>query len=60
MHRFLPALFKGYGKKTYFIDVDHRPRIHGSSKYGTLSRLFYGIIDLIRVYYIIKNYKKNL
>ena len=60
VHRFLPALFKGYGKKTFFIDVDHRPRIYGFSKYGTLSRLFYGIIDLIRVYYIIKNYKKNL
>ena len=59
VHRFLPALFKGYGKKTFFIDVDHRHRIYGSSKYGTLSRLLYGIIDLIRVYYIIKNYNKN-
>tara|TARA_A100001011_G_C14321313_1_gene850822 strand:- start:11294 stop:11995 length:702 start_codon:yes stop_codon:yes gene_type:complete len=60
MHRFLPALFKGYGSKTFFINVDHRPRKYGYSKYGTLSRLFAGISDLIRVYIIIKKYKKYL
>ena len=40
IHRFLPALFTGYGKKTIFVDVDHRPRIYGYSKYGTFKRLF--------------------
>ena len=38
LHRFLPALFKGYGMNTFFIVVDHRPRISGISKYGTLDR----------------------
>ncbi len=60
VHRFLPALFKGYGKDTYFINVDHRPRVHGSSKYNTLSRLFIGIIDLIKVAKIIKEFRSKL
>ena len=59
IHRFLPALFKGYEKKTIFIDVDHRPRVHGYSKYGTFKRLFKGIRDLIIVAKIIKKFKSN-
>jgi dolichol-phosphate mannosyltransferase len=59
MHRFLPALFSGFSKKTLFINVDHRKRIHGKSKYGTMKRLIKGIIDIIKVSIIIKNYKKN-
>ena len=57
LHRFLPALFKGYGMNTFFIDVDHRPRISGISKYGTLDRLYKGIIDIIRVKKIIRTNK---
>lgn len=60
IHRFLPALFKGYGYKTKFIEVDHRHRVFGKSKYGTIDRLIKGVIDLIRVYLIIKNYKKHV
>ena len=60
IHRFLPALFKGFGYQITFIDVNHRPRINGVSKYGTLDRLFKGIIDIIRVKKIIKNYKENI
>ena len=55
MHRFLPALFKGFGHKTFFIDVDHRRRYKGFSKYGTLSRLYWGIRDIYKVLKIIKN-----
>ena len=40
IHRFLPALFKGFGHKTFFVEVDHRPRIYGTSKYGLFKRLF--------------------
>ena len=58
IHRFLPALFKGYGFYTYFISVDHRPRIYGVSKYGTIDRLFLGIKDLFKVVKIIKEFKK--
>jgi len=58
IHRFLPALYKGFGYKTVFLEVDHRKRNFGLSKYGNFSRLVRGIIDLIRVYYVINN-KKN-
>ena len=55
IHRFLPALFKGFGKNTIFINVDHRPRISGISKYRTFDRMYKGILDIIRVKKIIRN-----
>lgn len=55
IHRFLPALFKGFGHKTLFIDVDHRKRLYGVSKYSNTKRLFRGIRDLFIVKKIIKN-----
>tara|TARA_B100000989_G_C19369006_1_gene396532 strand:+ start:38 stop:742 length:705 start_codon:yes stop_codon:yes gene_type:complete len=57
IHRFLPALFNGYGNKIKFIDVDHRIRKYGVSSYGTLDRLYKGIFDMLKVYRIINNYK---
>ena len=54
IHRFLPALFKGFGHKTKFVNVNHRERKYGISKYGTMNRLFKGIIDLIKVFKILK------
>ncbi len=55
IHRFLPALFSGFGYKTFFIDVDHRKRYKGISKYGTFRRLIWGIRDINKVLKIIKN-----
>lgn len=57
IHRFLPALFKGFGHKTAFYNVDHRQRKYGYSKYGTLDRLLRGIRDIFIVLKIIKNKK---
>ena len=54
LHRFLPALFKGYGYNTDFINVSHRQRNSGNSKYGTLDRLFKGVRDIFIVNSIIK------
>ncbi len=59
LHRFLPALFNGFGCKTFFIPVDHRPRLHGKSKYGTFFRLYIGIVDMIRVFKFLKNLKND-
>jgi len=59
IHRFIPALFSGYGVKTCFTNVDHRHRVYGYSKYGTFGRLFKGVNDLIRVAKIIKEFKRN-
>tara|TARA_Y100001970_G_scaffold289928_1_gene421812 strand:- start:6570 stop:7259 length:690 start_codon:yes stop_codon:yes gene_type:complete len=58
MHRFLPALFLGLGYKTDFIEVGHRPRLKGVSKYGVFDRLFKGIYDLIKVKMIISKKRK--
>ena len=59
IHRFLPALFKGFNYETKFILVDHRSRKYGNSKYGTIDRLFRGINDLFKVKKIIKNYNTS-
>ena len=59
LHRFLPAFFMHYRKQSVYIDVDHRPRLKGKSNYGTLDRLIYGIIDLLRVLIILKNIKND-
>lgn len=54
LHRFLPALFKRAGYQTINLPVNHRPRLHGRSKYGVMNRLFVGIYDLIGVRWLIK------
>ena len=59
IHRFLPALFNGYDKKVCFMDVDHRNRIYGYSKYGTFKRMISGLIDMYKVMKIIKKYKNK-
>ena len=54
MHRFLPALFKGQGSAVILVDVNHRPRQTGISKYGLGNRLVTGIIDLAGVWWLLK------
>lgn len=46
MHRFLPALVQIAGGQTRFIEVNDRPRRHGRSNYGNLSRAAQGLVDL--------------
>ena len=53
IHRFLPALFKGFGYNTYFHPVSHRARLKGNSKYGIIGRMLKGIYDIVRVKLII-------
>lgn len=54
MHRFIPALVKRMGGKVVIDEVNHRPRLHESSKYGMLDRLFTGIVDLIGVMWLLR------
>jgi len=49
MHRFLPALVRMQGGDVISVEVSHRPRVHGVSKYGTLNRLWVGIVDIVGV-----------
>jgi len=49
MHRFLPALFALGGEPVLYLPVNHRPRLHGRTKYGNLRRGLIGIVDLLGV-----------
>lgn len=49
MHRFLPALMIREGVHLVHVDVSHRPRQHGVSKYGNFSRAIVGLTDLLGV-----------
>jgi dolichol-phosphate mannosyltransferase len=52
MHRFLPALFQIHGHGVDFVEVNHRPRQRGVSKYGNLGRAAIGIVDLFGVLWL--------
>ena len=58
MHRFLPALVQRNGGATVSIDVNHRPRAKGVSNYGTLDRLWVGIVDLFGVLWLRRRMKR--
>jgi dolichol-phosphate mannosyltransferase len=49
MHRFLPALMQRAGARVISVPVNHRPRLHGVSKYGVVDRLYVGVDDLLGV-----------
>ena len=49
IHRFIPALIKSMGYKVSEIPVNHRPRIHGGSKYGFGNRAVRATRDMFGV-----------
>ena len=51
MHRFLPAIASEQGVQIAEHVVDHRPRLHGKSKYG-ISRTIRVILDLMTVKFL--------
>lgn len=52
MHRFVPALASQVGAKVAEIPVNHKPRLHGISKYG-ISRTLRVILDLMTVKFLL-------
>ncbi len=52
MHRFLPALVQRAGGQVLSVEVNHRHRERGVSKYGTWNRLWVGIVDLFGVMWL--------
>jgi len=48
MHRFLPAILSYAGAAVTELEVNHRPRLRGASKYG-LARTFKVVLDLLTV-----------
>ncbi len=51
MHRFIPAYAAWLGAKVTEVEVDHRPRTRGKTKYGIL-RTFKVILDLFTVKFL--------
>jgi dolichol-phosphate mannosyltransferase len=58
MHRFLPALMLRSGKKVQSVEVNHRPRHKGVSKYGVHNRLWTGIVDMLGVLWLQRRGKR--
>lgn len=52
MHRFLAALVIREGFSVATVDVNHRPRTRGVSKYNLWNRLWVGIVDLMGVLWL--------
>ncbi|RKT82851.1 dolichol-phosphate mannosyltransferase [Saccharopolyspora antimicrobica] len=48
LHRYIPALAHQLGYRVAEMPVNHRPRLHGKSKYG-LERYLRGALDLLTV-----------
>jgi dolichol-phosphate mannosyltransferase len=49
MHRFIPALIRNMGYRVTEMPVNHRPRIHGISKYGFGNRALRATTDMLGV-----------
>ena len=56
IHRFMPAMIQMAGGDVISVKVNHRPRHHGQSKYGTLDRLMAGIVDLLGAIWLKKRH----
>jgi len=53
MHRFIPATLAIYGFKVCELEVNHRPRIHGVTKYN-YKRTIKGFLDILGVWFWMK------
>ena len=58
LHRFLPTLMRNEGARVIEVKVNHRPRLHGVSKYTNLRRGVEGLYDVITVRWMIKRQLK--
>ena len=58
MHRFLPALIQRQGGKVLSVEINHRERLRGQSKYGIHNRLWVGMIDVLGVLWLQRRCKQ--
>jgi len=59
LHRYIPLLLFNNGYKVTERVVNHRPRLHGNTKYGN-SRFFHGIFDFLTIYFLKKYFNKPM
>jgi dolichol-phosphate mannosyltransferase len=57
MHRYLPSLFLREGWRVAHVDVDHRARETGRTKYTNLNRALVGALDLFGVWWLLRRRK---
>lgn len=59
MHRFIPALVRRLEGKIIIVEVEHRDRVAGESKYNMWNRLWVGIVDMFAVRWLQKRTKHS-
>ena len=59
LHRYIPAIANWKGFKVGEVKVNHQPRIHGKSKFGS-ERYLRGLFDLLTVIMLTKYPEKPL
>ena len=59
LHRYIPLLLVNNGYKVTEMVVNHRPRIHGKSKYGK-SRFFHGIFDFLTISFLNRYFNRPM
>ncbi len=59
LHRFVPVLAHARGFRVAELEVNHRPRRHGISKYG-VSRFIKGFLDLLTVRFLTRFQQRPL
>lgn len=57
MHRFVIALMLREGYEVRFVDVNHRPRLRGHSKYNVRKRILVGLTDLAGVLWLRRRFR---
>lgn len=57
LYRYIPVLANAKGFRVGEIPVEHRPRLHGKSKYS-IERFFRGAFDLVTVLFL-RNYQRR-
>jgi dolichol-phosphate mannosyltransferase len=60
IHRYLITLMIREGYRVRFVEVNHRPRLHGSSKYTNFHRMIVGVDDLIGVRWLQRRLKSRV
>lgn len=59
MHRYMPALIRADGYLAEFVDVNHRGRIHGISKYNNFGRLMAAFSDMRGVTWLMQRRRQT-
>ncbi|MEM8793318.1 MAG: glycosyltransferase family 2 protein [Pseudomonadota bacterium] len=58
IHRYLPALVRREGYEIALVDVSHRAREAGASKYTNIGRALVGVQDLLGVWWLLRRRKR--